>query len=271
MKWVIETRLQKKHTSNRKLIAAMKANKILLKSNLIKWYLEHGLVITKIYGYIPAVKANIYEDFVNWVSDSRRLGDTKKEYAVKAENAKNIGNSGYGNTIMDKAKHKNCRYVDENRFNKLKNDFWFYDAEEYGDKFEVIKNKKSIIQNTPVQVGFGVLQEAKLRMLQFCYDCLDKYIDRSNYQLVKMDTDSSYMALAGENFEELIKPQLRDEYDCDKVYWFPRSDTPEHLRYDSRTPGLFKVEKTEIGIIVGSLKEMIVTKIIFEMNVFFAL
>src|SRR5277367_6534394 len=131
----------------------MKAKKILIKSSLLKWYLEHGLIITRIYGVIPAVKAKIYEEFVDWVTKSRRLGDIKPEFSVKAENCKNIGNSGYGNTLMDKTKHKNCKYVNEIQFNKLKNDYCFYDAEEYGDKFEVIMTKKSIKQDIAIQVG----------------------------------------------------------------------------------------------------------------------
>ena len=59
---------------------------------------------------------------MDWVSNSRREGDQKKEYAVKAENAKNIGNSGFGQTIMDKSKYRKCKYVDEKQFNKMKND-----------------------------------------------------------------------------------------------------------------------------------------------------
>jgi hypothetical protein len=227
----------------------MSAKKILLKSNLLKWYLEHGLEITKIYGFIPAEKAKIYEGFTNWVSDSRRLGDNKKEFEIKGEIAKVIGNSGYGSTIMDKTKHKNCKYVTEKQFNKLKNSPWFYDAEEYHDKFEVIMNKKRLIQNTPCQVGYGTLQDAKLKMLQFNYDCVDKYIDRSNYQLMQMDTDSSYMALAGETFEELVKPHMKEEFEKDKNNWFPRTDTPEHIKYDKRTPGLFKEEKSGVAMI----------------------
>ena len=43
MNWLITERLKKKHTTNRKLIATMRAKKILLKSNLLKWYLQHGL------------------------------------------------------------------------------------------------------------------------------------------------------------------------------------------------------------------------------------
>jgi len=46
--------------------------------------------------------------------------------------------------------------------------------------------------NIPVHIGFAVLQMAKLRMLEYHYDCLDEYVDRRDYQCINMDTDSSY-------------------------------------------------------------------------------
>ena len=43
-------------------------------------------------------------------------------------------------------------------------------------------------------------------MLEFYYDCLDKYIDRSDFQQVEMDTDSVYLGLSAKSFDEVIKP-----------------------------------------------------------------
>ena len=42
-------------------------------------------------------------------------------------------------------------------------------------------------------------QYAKLRMLQFFYDFLDKYLDRRDFQMC--DTDSAYIAISGESVE----------------------------------------------------------------------
>ena len=84
-------------------------------------------------------------------------------------------------------------------------------------------------------------QYAKLRMLQFYYDCLDTYLDRSDYEYCEMDTDSAYITISGESVEELVKPGLREAFESDKCNWFPRSDTTEHAKYDRRKPGLFKV------------------------------
>jgi hypothetical protein len=63
-----------------------------------------------------------------------------------------------------------------------------------------------------------------------------------------MDTDSAYMALSGE-FLDLIKPELRDEFKKEMHKWFPRTDTPEHIQYDKRKPGLFKIEYEGEGMV----------------------
>jgi len=79
-------------------------------------------------------------------------------------------------------------------------------------------------------------------MYQFYYVCIDKYIDRSNYQYITCDTDTAYLALAGE-FNDLIKPNLRDEFELNKYKWFILNN------YDKGTPGLFRIEFTGIGAI----------------------
>ncbi|CAB4019980.1 Zinc finger and SCAN domain-containing 22 [Paramuricea clavata] len=117
------------------------------------------------------------------------------------------------------------------------------------DTYEVESAKKKIKLDLPLQVGFFVYQYAKLRMLQFYYDCLDTYLDRSDYEYCEMDTDSAYIAISGESVEELVKPGLREAFENDKCNWFPRSDTTEHVKYDRRKPGLFKVEWEGDGIV----------------------
>jgi len=86
-------------------------------------------------------------------------------------------------------------------------------------------------------------------MLQFYYDFLDKYLDRTDFQMCEMDTDSAYIAVSGDSVESLVKPELREEFQQDKCNWFPRADTAEHKAYDKRTPGLFKVEWEGQGIV----------------------
>ena len=55
-------------------------------------------------------------------------------------------------------------------------------------------------------------------------------------------TDSAYIAFSSSDWESLVKPEKRAQYEAEKHKWFPRDDTPEHAAYDRRTPMLFKEE-----------------------------
>ena len=93
-----------KFAKSRKLIAALKATRILIKSSRLKWLLKKGSVITKIYGVIPAQRAKPFKKFANWVSDERRKGDVDTRYEIIGEATKTVGNSAYGGTMMNKNK-----------------------------------------------------------------------------------------------------------------------------------------------------------------------
>ena len=149
---------------------------------------------------------------------------------------------------MNKNKFKKVKFCDEKQFNRAKNSYFFCDAEEYNGVYEVSKRPKIVKQNMPIQVAFSVLDDAKLHMLKFCYDCIDKYIDRSDYQYMYMDTDSAYMALT-DDFEKLIKPELRKDFEKHHTKWFPRTDTEENKAHDKRKAGLFKTEYEGDGMV----------------------
>lgn len=129
--------------------------------------------------------------------------------------------------------------------------------------------KNKIFWQLPLQIGYFVYQYAKLRMLQFYYDCIDKYVDRSDFQLCEMDTDSLYMALSAPRFDETVRPELKDSFFRNYSQWFPGQACDEHHQNfvdsktknqpwdpsscaacckrrsdDKRTPGLFKTEYT---------------------------
>ncbi len=90
-------------------------------------------------------------------------------------------------------------------------------------------------------------------MLEFYYDFIDKYVEREDFELLEMDTDSNYFAFSEDNIEKLIKPHMREEYEKDKYNFLPRESEELHptfkpftlAQYDKRTPGLFKVDTTK--------------------------
>ena len=53
-----------------------------------------------------------------------------------------------------------------------------------------------------------------------------------------MDTDSNYLGPTAENLEDLIKPELREEFEGNKHNLFVTLLAPQ----SKHTPGLFKVE-----------------------------
>ena len=242
------TKIKGKFTKCRKLIAALKVTKVLILSSSLQWLIDHGCIVTRLYGVIKAIPRKIFSGFVDWVSDERRKGDSREINEIIADTAKIVGNSAFGQTIMNKNKHKKIKYCNEVAFNKSKNKTTFIDAVEFNGLYEVSLSKKRILQNMPLQIGCTVFNVSKTRILEFAYDCVDKYIDRSNYQYMEMDTDSAYIALTGE-FDDLIKPEMRSEYELDKNSWFPRINSKENAAYDKRKPGLFKVEFKGSGMV----------------------
>ena len=53
-----------------------------------------------------------------------------------------------------------------------------------------------------------------------------------------MDTDSNYLGISAGNVEDLIKPELKKQFEHEKHNWFVTPLAPK----GKRTPGLFKVE-----------------------------
>ncbi len=185
-----------------------------------------------------------FKTFVDDVSKARREGDISPDLSIIADTMKLIGNSGYGSLIMDKTKHRKIEYkrvennaclaVNSPQFRQLS----CLDPEDEYYEIELAKNQIKL--SLPVQLGYFILQYAKLRMLQFYYDFLDRYVDRSDFEYIAMDTDSDYMAISDPSLEAVIKPEMLNQYRhileglCDDVEhgtnsrWLPRSCCSKH-------------------------------------------
>ena len=56
----------------------------------------------------------------------------------------------------------------------------------------------------------------------------------NSYLIFVNSSDSLYMALSGSSLEEVVKPELRGEWESEKKNWFPSS---ENYAHDLREPG----------------------------------
>jgi len=178
------------------------------------------------------------------VSDARRAGDVDKSQAMIAEMMKLVGNSAFGCSGMDKSRLKEVKYESsDTKVRAIVEKQNFHDVEELAGSYEVSLKKRRIKLNNPIHLSIAIYQLAKLRMLQFYYDCIDKYFDRSDFQYQEMDTDIGYIAFSCDNpFKECIKPELKGHFTQHNYDWFPRDFDEEVAKYDRRTPGLFKEE-----------------------------
>ena len=209
---------RKKTKNNKKLLGVMKAEKILLYSPLLKWYLNHGLQVTKIHRYISYTSGTPFKWFPEEVSSARRAADQDKNKKQLGDTAKLKGNSFYGKMIENLEKHMNTKFTtDEKLIDKIFRSPFFEDLEEINEGvFEVRQCKRKVTITRPYQCGIAVYQLAKLRMLEFYYDFLDKFCDRRDFELIQMDTDSFYMALSAEDFDDIIKPEMKELYKEEK-------------------------------------------------------
>ena len=258
----------------RSLIGSYAGYKILLITPLLQWYLNHGLIVTKIYEVIEYEPKTCFKQFGDNVSNARRKGDADPDQEILASTMKLIGNSGYGRTITNKDRHRDIYFIgNEKEVSKKVNEPQFRQLQVLpDDMYEIEMSKKVIKYDLPLQIGFFVYQYAKLRMLAFYFDFVDKYLNREDFQYIEMDTDSAYLALAGENMEDLVKPHLREQFYQEWPQWLPAMACTKHQSsfvetkmegkewhqqdcckarkmYDKRTPGLFKVEWEGTGMV----------------------
>jgi hypothetical protein len=222
----------------KKLLGVCKAEKILLYTPMLKWYLKHGLEITTIHKILKYTLGRPFQWFPEEVSNARRDGDNNPALKQLGDTYKLKGNSFYGKMIEDLEKHTKTSYTqNESDVDKAFRSPFFDDLDVINETYELKERKRQVNINRPYQCGIAVYQLAKLRMLEFYYDFLDKYVDRRDFELIQMDTDSMYMALSAKELDDLIKPELKDEYfDSGKAKFLSTS------KYHDRTPGLCKAE-----------------------------
>ena len=139
------------------------------------------------------------------VSTARRAGDPDPDKAIIADTMKLLGNSGYGKTVTNIDRHRNVQYCTKAGTSSLINNKRFRQLEVVTDNAYEIEMSKGVVTNTlPLNIGFFVYQYVKIRMLQFYYDFVDRYVERHLFQYCEMDTDSAYIALAGESIDDLV-------------------------------------------------------------------
>ena len=258
----------------RMLVGSFHGIKLLLATPLLRWYLAHGLVVDRVYQIVEYSPNPCFQRFGESVSAARRAGDADPDKSIIADTMKLLGNSAYGKTVTNIDRHRNVKYCTEVGTSACINNKRFRQLDVVTDDvYEITSNKACLTYDLPLHIGFFVYQYAKLRMLQFYYDFVARYVERPLYQYCEMDTDSAYIALAGDTIDDLVAPEHREHYFRHRSEWLPAECCDKHKgdyvqtrlaglpwtatescclsrkAFDKRTPGLFKVEWRGDGFI----------------------
>ena len=162
-------------TPRRMLVGSYRGDKILLTTPLLQWYLAHGLVVDRVYQIVEYSPKPCFQHFGESVSTARRNGDVDPDKSIIADTMKLLGNSAYGKTVTNVDKHRDVRYCTEGGTSTLISNKRFRQLDVVtDDAYEVTSSKARVTYDLPLHIGFFVYQYAKLRMLEFYYDFVDR-------------------------------------------------------------------------------------------------
>ena len=112
-----ERNKSKKLPKSKKLVSTLSAKYLTENSELLKYYLEKGFVITKVHNVIRYPKSErIFEDFVNQVTNARKESDNDPDKKLIGDLYKLVGNSLYGKTVENLERHMNVRFTNDRKF-----------------------------------------------------------------------------------------------------------------------------------------------------------
>ncbi|KAI9205988.1 uncharacterized protein BJ171DRAFT_498330 [Polychytrium aggregatum] len=213
-----------------KIKSVMDAKEIILFSPLLRWYLEHGLVITNIHRLVSFEPNRCFQSFVDEVTEARQQGGD----SILADTMKLFGNSAYGRSLMKREDFSRVRVVEAPHLQKHVMEPSYVEAHPLGnDLYEVTRRCTRIVHHSPIQIGLAVYSYAKLRMLQFYYDFLCQVTTQDRFMPMHMDTDSLYMAITGDRLEDIVTCHPFRYEQLAKQFLSRDPST-------RRTPGLFK-------------------------------
>ena len=91
-----------KDVPQRLFIGSYFGKKIRLSTPLLKRYLEHGLIVTRIYTIVEYIPNAAFNSFMTQVAQARLDGDRDPWYALTTEMPKLEGNALYGTLTTNK-------------------------------------------------------------------------------------------------------------------------------------------------------------------------
>ena len=168
------------------LVGSFRGVKILLATPLLRWYLAHGLVVDRVYQIIEYEPNPCFRRFGESVSTARRAGDEDPDKAIIADTMKLLGNSGYGKTVTNVDRHRDVKYCTEIG-TSAPHQQQTVSTTGCRHRRRVRNRDEQECREVHTTTSHRLLrlQYAKLRMLQFYYDFVDRYVERTAVSVLR--------------------------------------------------------------------------------------
>lgn len=205
-----------------------------LHSRNLKFYLEHGMTLTKVHRVIQFRQRAWMKVYIEKNQDLRAnsTSDFEKNFY------KLMNNACYGKTCENQRKRTNIQLVtDPIKAQKLLGMPHLIGFRVFTSEIAALElMKPRCVINRPFYAGFAVLELAKLHMYKFHYDFVKKLWPGKVAQLLFTDTDSLMYEIEDSQMHEKVW-QHRDQFDL--------SDYPSNFYHDATNKakiGKFKDE-----------------------------
>ncbi len=220
------------------LISSFQLTRSYICTDLLIWYIKHGLKVTKVYSAIKMNPKKILKPIIDKLT-RWQINATETNKTAEAAAAKTMVVSIYGKFIENKETRNVVSFVNSKKAKKMINNPRFVNFNElYTGAFEIHMKRRKIIMDCAEIIGYFILQNAKKHMLEFVYDVLGKYIDPKMIELLVTDTDSIGMSLACNSLDEAVLPAKKLEWLRDvRNSWFP-----PNMEINEKIPGKFLIE-----------------------------
>ena len=171
-----------------KLISSFILQNGTLITPLLLFYLQLGLVCTKIHRFVEYAPKIYFNSFVQSAVDARKQGEENPNSSVVEETTKLLAYSSYGYQTMDGSQHTVTKYLTDEKTLAAINSKIFKNLDHVNNSlYEVELAKAQIEHKEPIIVGFFILQCANFRMLELYYNFFTKFCDVNKFEELKMD------------------------------------------------------------------------------------
>ena len=155
----------------RVLVSSSELTKGTISIPLLLFHLELELVCTKICCFVEYTLVKCFNNIAQSALSARRQEDENPKSDIVAQNMKLFANGSYAYQLMNRNRHSIRRYMNDGKTHAAIYMEMFKRLGLMNDRmYEVELSKSEILYKEPIIVRFFILQYAKLRILEFCYN-----------------------------------------------------------------------------------------------------